>query len=147
MITSSWPGVPFILPVAPSPSQGLWPQIAFQNALGEPEMTSTRGIPAAGKSPHVPTGGTCDLGVRVGQAGKDSVTSLCRLQPRISRHKAEAAAGFPAGRCLGHLTSPRPARVLHLGPARPPKGATWVGRRGSPKPRTPYPQLSSGTAK
>lgn len=60
-------------------------------------MTSVRGISATGQSPHVATGGTCDPGVQVGQAGKDSVTSLCRLQPRISRHKAEAAAGLPPG--------------------------------------------------
>lgn len=100
-------------------------------------MTKTGGTTVTGKTPHVLTGGTCDSGVRVGQARKDSVTSPCRLQPPISpQHKPDTAEGT-APNCLGvrawDLTSPRPALVLYLGPARPPKGATWVGRRGEPE--------------
>lgn len=92
-------------------------------------MTSTGGITATGESPHVPTGGTCDLKVRVGQAGKDSVTSLCRLQPRISRHKAEAAAGFPPGGAeeTSHHLGP-PASCIWGPPGLPTEPPGWGGK-------------------
>lgn len=119
-------------------------------------MTKTGGTTGTGKTPYRPTGGTCDLGVLVGQARKDSVTSPCRLQPSVSRHKVEAAARNPPDAQEwepGASHHPARARVLHLGrpasvarstlPGEPP---AWGGE-GSLKPRTPYPQLSSGIAK
>lgn len=79
-------------------------------------MTKTGGTTGTGKTPYRPTGGTCDLGVLVGQARKDSVTSPCRLQPSVSRHKVEAAARNPpdAQECKPgpHITPPAPASCI-----------------------------------
>lgn len=111
----------------PSPFEGLWPQIAFGDALGEPERTSTGGITATGRSPHVPTGGTCDLRVRVGQAGKDSVTSLGLPVRSLAYLDTKLKQPQGSGQAVPRRPRITSARPRPASGARPPSPGSHLG--------------------